>query len=334
MRFHVAFICFLFQHLKWRVICRKWLVWFQPVVRWLFLATLEDVCRQTGWVVHAYVLMSNHYHLLLETPEANLVAGMKWFQGTYTQRFNARFKRWGHLFQGRYKALPVESGGETGYFREVGQYIHLNPFRAGLAGTGNPEPLEGYRWSSYPYYVGGSRKPPDWLCRDRLLGCFDLEVGQRGYRQRYQALTESRMQGEVDPLAEATSNLVKKQLKRGWFIGSDSFRDQLIDMIPGRTDNLRGAQRRAHDEKAAEELLKTVLDTLGISENKLRAMKSTQIEKQAIAWLLKKRTTVTVVWIAERLRMGHRTNASRAISSFDREPEKLAAKQGMIQFTG
>lgn len=142
------------------------------------------------------------------------------------------------------------------------------------------------------------------------------------------------MQGEVDPLAEATSHLVKKQLKRGWFIGSDSFRDQLIDMIPGRTDNLRGAQRRAHDEKAAEELLKTVLDTLGISENKLRAMKSTQIEKQAIAWLLKKRTTVTVVWIAERLRMGHRTNASRAISSFDREPEKLAAKQGMIQFTG
>lgn len=302
--------------------------------RRLFLATLEEVCRQTGWVVHAYVLMSNHYHLLLETPEANLVAGMKWFQGTYTQRFNAMFKRWGHLFQGRYKALPVESGGETGYFREVGQYIHLNPFRAGLAGTGKPEPLEGYRWSSYPHYVGGNRNPPDWLCRDRLLGCFDLEVGQRGYRQRYQAIMESRMLGEVDPRAEAAGELVGKQLKRGWFIGSDSFRDQLVDMIPGRTDNLRGAQRRAHNEKAAEELLKTAVDVLGVSENTLRAMKSTQIEKQAVAWLLKNRTTVTVVWIAERLRMGHRTNASRAISSFNRVPENVALKQKMIQFTG
>lgn len=302
--------------------------------RRLFLKTLEEVCGQTGWLVHAYVLMSNHYHLLFETPEANLVAGMKWFQGTYTQRFNALFKRWGHLFQGRYKALPVENGGESGYFREVGQYIHLNPFRAGLAGVGEAGALECYRWSSYPHYIGASRKIPAWLCRDRLLGCYGLETDQHGFRQRYKAITESRMQGEIDPLAEEVGSLVEKQLKRGWFIGSDSFRDQLIDMIPGQTDNLRGAQRRAHDEKAAEELLKAALNSLEVSESMLWEMKSTQVEKQAIAWLLKKRTTVTVIWIAERLCMGHRTNASRAITSFDREPENTAIKQVMLQFTG
>src|SRR5437867_3460666 len=71
------------------------------------LETLGEACQKTGWRVHAYVLMSNHYHLLLETPEANLVSGMKWLQGTYTQRYNSRHKVRGHLFQGRYKAVVV-----------------------------------------------------------------------------------------------------------------------------------------------------------------------------------------------------------------------------------
>ena len=66
-----------------------------------FVDTLEEACAKTGWQVHAFCLMGNHYHLLLETPEANLVAGMKWMQGTYTQRFNSRHKLWGHLLQGR-----------------------------------------------------------------------------------------------------------------------------------------------------------------------------------------------------------------------------------------
>ena len=73
----------------------------------MFLDTLGEACGRCGWKAHAFALMGNHYHLLLETPEANLVDGMRWFQGTYTQRFNARHNVWGHLFQGRYKALLV-----------------------------------------------------------------------------------------------------------------------------------------------------------------------------------------------------------------------------------
>ena len=79
-----------------------------------FLDTLWESCDRTGWQIHAYVLMGNHYHLLLETPEANLVAGMRWFQGTYTARFNARHRVCGHLFQGRYKALPETGAGVGG----------------------------------------------------------------------------------------------------------------------------------------------------------------------------------------------------------------------------
>ena len=92
-----------------------------------FLEALGEVCERTGWKVHAYVLMGNHYHLLLETPEPNLTAGMQWLQGTYTKRFNAAHREWGHLFQGRYKAIPVEPGGD--YFLAVATYIHLNPMR-------------------------------------------------------------------------------------------------------------------------------------------------------------------------------------------------------------
>jgi putative transposase len=99
--------------------------------RELFLETLTEVCERAGWIIHAYVLMDNHYHILLETPEPNLVVGMKWFQGTYTQRFNARHKVREHLFQGRYRALLVDNGSEA-YFPIVSSCIHLNPARARL----------------------------------------------------------------------------------------------------------------------------------------------------------------------------------------------------------
>jgi REP element-mobilizing transposase RayT len=303
--------------------------------RRLFLSTLEEACGQTGWVVHAYVLMSNHYHLLFETPEPNLVAGMKWLQGAYTQRFNSMFRRRGHLFQGRYKALPVETGAE-GYFREVGQYIHLNPYRAKLAGIGLGMRLEEYEWSSYPFYAGLSGKMPGWLCRTRLLAACGLVEGNSGCRKNFKALTESRMLGEADGLAEEEREVVEQQIRRGWYIGNASFGMDLAGRIAAATDNLRGGQRRTHDEVEAERLLAMALGSLGLGEDELLKLKSVALEKQAVAWLLKRNTTVTGVWIAHRLNMGHRVNASRAISLFDKRTDTPAkkAKSKMLQCTG
>ena len=120
-----------------------------------FLARLGKACESHGWRVHAWVLLSNHFHLLLETPHPNLVSGMKWLLGVFSQSWNRARKRRGHVFQGRYKAVPVNGdAADAYYFRIVADYIHLNPARAGLV-DGKEKPLAGYRWSSLPDYAKG-----------------------------------------------------------------------------------------------------------------------------------------------------------------------------------
>src|SRR5437763_17103876 len=110
--------------------------------------------------------MDNHFHLVLQTPQANLVAGMKWLLGTYTSRFNRRHKEFGHLFSGRYKSLVVD-GSQSGYLKMVCDYVHPNPVRAKLL---RPEAaLSDFVWSSYPLYLAVPSDRPDWLRVQRLL---------------------------------------------------------------------------------------------------------------------------------------------------------------------
>ena len=149
-----------------------------------FLETLAEACERTGWRIHAYVLMSNHYHWLLETPRANLVAGMRWFQSCFTIRYNVRHRKPGHLFQGRYKAVLVDAEA-SGYFEAVADYIHLNPGRAGL--LGQRRALVNYQWSSLPWYVASARQRPGWLEVSRVLGALgwqDRTRDRRAYGQR------------------------------------------------------------------------------------------------------------------------------------------------------
>jgi REP element-mobilizing transposase RayT len=155
-----------------------------------FLATLGETCVKTAWQVHAYCLMSNHFHLVVETPQANLVAGMKWFLGTYSSRFNRRHKLFGHLFSGRYKSLIVDGSG-NGYLRTVCDYVHLNPARARLLSA--QRPLREYRWSSWPEYLKAPGRRPEWMRVDRLLGEYHVAVDSAAGRKRLEeALEEGR----------------------------------------------------------------------------------------------------------------------------------------------
>ncbi len=138
---------------------RRQAIFASDADRQCFLQTLTEACQKTGWQVHAFCLMDNHFHFVVETPQPNLVEGMKWLLGTYTGRFNRRHREFGHLFSGRYKALVVDGSG-TGYLKTVCDYAHLNPVRAGLL---RPEQgLHEFSWSSYPLYLEAGLRPP-WL---------------------------------------------------------------------------------------------------------------------------------------------------------------------------
>jgi REP element-mobilizing transposase RayT len=142
-----------------------------------------------GFLIYSYVLMGNHYHLLLETPKANLVAGMKWFQGTYTARFNARHRLRGHLFSGRYKAVVID-GEEPSYGRAVSDCIHLNPVRARIVRPGHPQ-LRDYGWSSFPALCG-REKLPGWLRAAEVLAWHHLDRRRSVDRRRYEDYLQAR----------------------------------------------------------------------------------------------------------------------------------------------
>lgn len=294
------------------------------------LETLGETCERTGFVLHGYVLMPNHYHLLLETPEPNLVAGMKWFQGTYTQRFNRRHGLTGHLFQGRYKAIPVDTDNPE-YFRVLSDYIHLNPARARLL-TGNSLNLDSFRWSSYPHFIG-SKPLPRFLVRQRVFESHELPDEGRASRRRY----AKRMEAIVAELLgrEANEELEARwrELRRGWYVGSEAFADRLMDRIDERVRGRRRASYRSdgmqtHDERAAAGLLARGVESLGVTLSELWGRKQTDPIKQGVAWLVKTRTTVTDQWLCEQLEMGSRTNVHRAVQAYRqvRDPNRKSIK--------
>jgi REP element-mobilizing transposase RayT len=139
-----------------------------------WVATLEHVCGRFAWRCLAWCLMDNHFHLVLETPKANLARGMRQLNGRYAQRFNRRRRRVGHLFQGRYKALLVERGA---HLLEACRYTVLNPER-----TRRPRRYDTWPWSSYRA-TAGLELPPRWLDVEQLLGQFASEraLAQRRY---------------------------------------------------------------------------------------------------------------------------------------------------------
>jgi len=130
-------------------------IYFEEADFELFLNILGQVCEQHNWVIHAFCLMTNHYHLLVETPDANLSKGMRQLNGVYTQAINRRYRRVGHLFQGRYKAILVD---KDAYLLELSRYIILNPIRAKMVDS-----LEEWPWSSW-HCAMGLEASPDWPC--------------------------------------------------------------------------------------------------------------------------------------------------------------------------
>ncbi len=283
--------------------------------REMFMDTLTEACVRHGWRIHAFVLMDNHYHLLLETPEPNLVIGMKWLLGTYTQRFNARHKEWGHLFQGRYKALIVQADhGE--YFSAVSTYIHLNPARAGLLDF-SERPLSEYAWSSYSLYLKPSKRP-EWLSVDRVLGTFQREDVSAG-RAAYQRMMQKRTLEVVTAENPSEFDPLWKNIRRGWCLGDSEFRTQMEKRVDERISHYDrrsylGEAARTHDEGEALRLLKFGLGKLKLPAEELSSLRKSDTRKKVIAWLIRQHTGVSNAWICDQLSMGHASNLARHVA--------------------
>jgi REP element-mobilizing transposase RayT len=274
-----------------------------------FLECLVLACEAKGWRLHGWCLMGNHYHLLLQTPVPNLVDGMKWLQSTFSNRFNRYRKANGHVFQGRYKAILLDSDG----IGVVSHYIHLNPVRAGLI---KAEALETYQGSSFHQLWYPSKR---WgfsefeCCLDSAGGLKDTRAGKRLYRDYLEWLSTA--DGERRRLGFET-------MSRGWAKGTKEFRKAVL------ADHRDALERKIVESDAAEmkeplweRNLFAGLNALGREEAEFQTSKKSAAWKVALARHLRERLLVPNSWLAEQLRMGTPQSVSSRVSRHRKESE-------------
>ncbi|VVM05924.1 hypothetical protein MAMC_00849 [Methylacidimicrobium cyclopophantes] len=317
--------------------------------RRFFLKAVSEACGMTAWRIHAWVLMSNHYHICLETPEANLSAGMGWLQNAYTRRFNTRHRLWGRLFGDRYKAVLIE-GGNGYYYQTLLDYIHLNPVRAGLIRPRCGQGVLDYPWSSA---AGGHALPPgqrpQWLATESVLLAFGFPDSEDGRRKWIERL--DRRASEEEPARCGTVPVPEgmdarcSHLQKGWYWGSQEFAERMRKLAdttrmgaPSRSSRGKG-EGRAHDLARAEKLLQQGLEAAGLDSDGIRALPGSDGRKVAIARVIWEQTAVPQTWLAERLGMGSASNVSQQLRrSSDRQtatlPESLLGWLASVSVNG
>ncbi len=290
--------------------------------RVLFLDTLGEACTMSGWRVHGWVLMNNHYHLLLETPEPNLVSGMQWLQNTYTRRFNTRHRAWGRLFGDRYKAVLIEDSAY--YYQTLLNYIHLNPVRAGLVDPLRGESVQDYPWSSVAggYALLPQKRPP-WLAAAAGLESFGWPDTTAGRRHMVEALDRRALEEGLEragiPSLDPELDQRRSHLRRGWFWGSQEFAQRVLKLAAPMLGKRRhpsgrgGGESKAHGEAEARRLLKEGMLAAGLTLKDLPGLKGSDTRKAAIANVIWGNTTVKMSWIAEQLFMKSAFNVSQQL---------------------
>ena len=309
--------------------------------RRFFLHTLSQACEMTGWRVHAWVLMGNHYHLFIQTPEPNLVAGMSWLQNTLTRRYNVRHRKWGRLFGDRYKAVVVE-GEDRYHYQTLMDYIHLNPVRARMIRPKAGQSVMDYAWSSI---AGGYALPPKkrakWLDAAAGLKAFNLADTVAGRREMVERLDQRAVSEEIKscgvppPTEEVDARA--SHLRRGWYWGTQAFGEAMRKLGQKLLKRAAPVSRayekhelvREHGERQAEAWLVRGLKAGGLKPGSLAQVKGSDPRKVLLADLLWRRTVVSQEWLAEKLEMKSAANVSQQLRRLDRKealkkvPEEL-----------
>ena len=215
-----------------------------------FLFYLSASCARYGTIIHAYCLMTNHYHLMLETPFGDLALIMKYINSSYTTYFNVKRKRVGHLLQGRYKAILIEA---DSYAAELSRYMHLNPVRAGMVKS-----PEDYIWSSYRFYANGSE--PAWLTTGFILDYFG--AGDTESRQNYRRYVNEKSTEEyTSPLIEVVGSTI---------LGSDDFVREIREKeLSRRTADRDLPTLRELQERAGPEMISGIAREIFADDSRL-----------------------------------------------------------------
>ncbi len=302
----------------------------------LFLKTLGEVCERNGFIIWAWVLMRNHYHLVLETPKANLVDGMAWLQNAYTRRFNVRHKQWGRLFGDRYKSVLIDddrSGGGSSYLATLLDYVHLNPARASLVRSSDGGSLLDYPWSSVSRgYALAPGKRPKWLRVAHgleLFGFSDKAADRRKFVQRLDERAASE-EAERCGLAEIEGQSLNSNLRRGWYWGGEEFRERMMKHLDRRKDSKKGMptsgayrsdnQAEDHAFRSAEKIIAEGVAHFHLDGHDAKAFAQLprgDARRDALAWALWRRTSLPQRWIANRLDLRSANNVSRRVRLFD-----------------
>jgi REP element-mobilizing transposase RayT len=293
-------------------------IFLDDVDRQDFLKTLAEACQKTGWQVHAYCLMKNHFHLVMETPNANLVAGMRWLLSAYTIRLNHRHQLFGHVFSGRYKALIVGGSG-SGYLKSACGYVHLNPVRANL--LGQEDRLLSYPWSSLVWYLAAQPHRSAWIRVDRLLGEHGIQQDDSAGRQEFERRLEARRLEEADETE-------LKLFRRGWCLGGEEFKRQMLALMEGKLgENHSGELRRESAESKAERIIVEEMSRLKWCEGDLASRPKNEPGKLVIAARLRRETTLPIKWIAARVQLGTSKSANAPLHDWMRTHGNVAIGQ-------
>jgi len=264
-----------------------------------FLAFLGQAAKRFGWSITAWVLMTNHFHLVIQTPEPNLSRGMHWLNGTYAAWFNRQHQRWGHLFGGRFKAFLIEK--ET-YFAEVVRYVVLNPVRAGIV-----KRPEDYRWSSYRA-TAGMESAREWLDVDAALGAFapDKELARQYYREFVAAKLAS-----DERLWDKAMNAI--------YLGTEAWAKTMrvaVESKPRSTDHPK--EQRAVGRPKMDAVVSAVAEAAGVAAWAIRAARGGPL-RRLVAWIGWHEGLVTLRAIAASLRLRSEGHISGLIRRCERE---------------
>lgn len=274
-----------------------------------FLKCLGEACEKAGWLVHGWCVMSNHYHLCLETPQPNLVEGMRWLQATFSLRFNRFRNERGHVFQGRYKALLIAPDAVGA----VCHYIHLNPVRAGLVEVNS---LPQWPWTSLPALMN-ARQRPAWFSPEASLahagGLKDTPAGQKRYLAYLAWLHED---------DAGKKNLQFDRLSKDWAVGTREFKKELFKAhkhLEAAIEKNESGPREIAQELWAERIA-AYLTALKKTARDVRGDAKGAPWKVAVAAAMKAATTASNPWLAQRLNMGSPFRLSRLVSQCRADP--------------